>query len=455
MLLNKFKITTKKYRNAKMKFLYVNNFRGFLNTFIPIKDVNFLIGENSTGKTSILSLVKILSSDTFLFDFNFVLDELELGNFEDMVSHNSGNKNIFSVGLCESTHNESDGPKRTMVLVTYKNSQDRPVAETASFLSPIGLIHLRIMKDSIKFRLDKSFTMQNSENISKEDLFCAGALAHKRSSRDFKKLPPEIREFPQVPYSIVIRFLVSYFTPEKDKKKKLSRNLDEQFTLPEVIWIAPIREKPKRTYDQYWLNYSPEGTHTPYLLNDFLGDRRGKPKSKILLKMLEDFGLESDLFKTIKVKRFGPRKTAPFEIDVVLNVEPLKISSVGYGVAQVLPIVVECILRPKGIAFAIQQPEVHLHPKAQASLGDFIFSLANLEGKVFFIETHSDFIIDRFRRNQKNDKNTSAQVLFFERTDQGNRVHAICINKDGQYEDNQPENFRDFFVKEELEMLNF
>jgi predicted ATPase len=171
--------------------------------------------------------------------------------------------------------------------------------------------------------------------------------------------------------------------------------------------------------------------------------------------MLEDFGLESDLFKTIKVKRFGPRKTAPFEIDVVLNVEPLKISSVGYGVAQVLPIVVECILRPKGIAFAIQQPEVHLHPKAQASLGDFIFSLANLEGKVFFIETHSDFIIDRFRRNQKNDKNTSAQVLFFERTDQGNRVHAICINKDGQYEDNQPENFRDFFVKEELEMLNF
>ncbi len=39
-----------------MIYLFVDNFRGFTNTFIPIEDVNFLVGENSTGKTYIFSL---------------------------------------------------------------------------------------------------------------------------------------------------------------------------------------------------------------------------------------------------------------------------------------------------------------------------------------------------------------------------------------------------------------
>jgi predicted ATP-dependent endonuclease of OLD family len=46
-------------------FLFVDNFRGFQDTCIPITDVNFLVGENSTGKTSMLSLIKLFSGPDF------------------------------------------------------------------------------------------------------------------------------------------------------------------------------------------------------------------------------------------------------------------------------------------------------------------------------------------------------------------------------------------------------
>lgn len=46
--------------------IYLNNFREFKKTFIDIKPVNFFVGENSTGKTSIMYALKILTSDNFV-----------------------------------------------------------------------------------------------------------------------------------------------------------------------------------------------------------------------------------------------------------------------------------------------------------------------------------------------------------------------------------------------------
>ena len=48
-----------------MKTLYLDNYKGFVKTFIPFLDVNFFVGENSTGKTAILNLLNILSTPSF------------------------------------------------------------------------------------------------------------------------------------------------------------------------------------------------------------------------------------------------------------------------------------------------------------------------------------------------------------------------------------------------------
>ena len=192
--------------------------------------------------------------------------------------------------------------------------------------------------------------------------------------------------------------------------------------------------------------------NTPYVIRKILSK---SSEAETFQKYMGEFGRESGLFEAISIKRHGRGETAPFELDVVLNFKALGINNVGYGVSQSLPIVVELFSQPRKTRFAIQQPEVHLHPKAQAALGDLFFRLAISEQKSFCIETHSDYLIDRFRLNYRKMKaHPSAQVLFFERGAAGNLVHALEIDEDGHLSANQPPGYRKFFVNEALAILD-
>jgi hypothetical protein len=140
-----------------------------------------------------------------------------------------------------------------------------------------------------------------------------------------------------------------------------------------MSWIAPIRTKPSRTYDEPQTPYSAEGAHTPYLIRRMLASKKSKATFG---SYMSDVGKKSGLFQRIDIKCFGNSResSSPFEVDAYLDDKALSLISVGYGVSQSLPILVELFYRPKGAWFAIQQPEVHLHPRAQASLGDVFFS---------------------------------------------------------------------------------
>ena len=106
--------------------------------------------------------------------------------------------------------------------------------------------------------------------------------------------------------------------------------------------------------------------------------------------------------------------------------------------------------------FSIQQPEVHLHPRARAALGDIFFDLAKIDKKTFLVETHSDYIIDRYRYNVKSNEDKlpyGSQILFFERGSGFNNCHLMDINEDGTIPDNPPDSYREFFVVENMKTL--
>ena len=222
--------------------------------------------------------------------------------------------------------------------------------------------------------------------------------------------------------------------------------------LSDFVWLAPIRTRPRRTYDGYGKEFNPEGEHTPYELRKRLLPTN---RAKGFCSALEKFGKSSGLFRKVSIHNLGKGAAAPFELLVTLSGSALRINSVGYGVSQALPVIVEMLVQDKGSWFAIQQPEVHLHPRAQAALGDLLFQMSELEQKHFIIETHSDFMIDRFRLNMQTTKQhkVKAQVLFFERLGEGNKLSIIPIESDGEYSSEQPKMFRDFFLKEQLSIL--
>ena len=229
--------------------------------------------------------------------------------------------------------------------------------------------------------------------------------------------------------------------------------------LENTTWIAPIRTKPQSLYQSTDKQYSAEGEHIPTILRDIF-DEKESMTSKRIIKLLDSFGKASGLFDTISISKLQKnKKNSPFEINFSLQGKTLKISNIGYGVSQILPILTEISRRPKDSIFLIQQPEVHLHPRSQAFFAEFLFKQFKEENKSFFIETHSDFVIDRFRLQLRKLKNNGihkkVHFLFFESNNKGNIVSTIEIDKKGEYGEKQPENFRNFFLKEELNLLGF
>jgi predicted ATPase len=219
------------------------------------------------------------------------------------------------------------------------------------------------------------------------------------------------------------------------------------------IAIAPIRTKPRRTYDEINDEYKPEGDHIPIILSRVLDeDNRQK---QILLDALKSYGVKSGLFKNVKVKRLGKRPSDPFQLFVTISGgREANIVDVGYGVNQVLPVLVESILAPSDRRITMQQPEVHLHPRAQSALGSFMVDLVQKHKKQFVLETHSDYILDRVRQEVAAghiDKD-KVSILFFEKPGFETTVHVLKLDKQGNVL-NAPPSYREFFLKEQLNLL--
>ncbi len=75
----------------------------------------------------------------------------------------------------------------------------------------------------------------------------------------------------------------------------------------------------------------------------------------------------------------------------------LDITAVGVGVSQLLPVIVRCLLSGPGEVVLLEQPELHLHPRSQQLLADFLLACVR-SGRQLVVETHSEHLVNRLRR---------------------------------------------------------
>jgi hypothetical protein len=343
----------------------------------------------------------------------------------------------------------------TGVLATYRETNGLPAVTRLTYCSDDRVVSLSLEGNTVSFQKNAVTPATSPSELNDRLLGWAADHLEDRGSTWVNIGFPKGFDYAQMPI-----FLLLTIAANKDADKKNSKPFVVSPLNEALVWIAPIRSKPRRTYDEPHTVFSPEGSHTPYVIRRMLSSAKEAEKFK---KFMEDVSKNSGLFEKIEIKYFGPAlETSPFEVDEFVDGKPLSLGWMGYGVSQSLPIFVELLDRPRGTAFAIQQPEVHLHPRAQACLGDVFFEMAIRDKKTFIVETHSDFAIDRFRMNfrrrrsrKKSDLKPLSQILFFERREAKNTVTPIRIGDQGDMPADQPESYRRFFVKEEMRLLGF
>ena len=125
----------------------------------------------------------------------------------------------------------------------------------------------------------------------------------------------------------------------------------------------------------------------------------------------------------------------------------------GFGLTQILPIVVAALSANKDDLLLIENPEVHLHPAGQAAMGEFLAEVA-AAGVQVILETHSDHVLNGIRRAVKRDTLSpeDAAIHFFrvrqeEESDGFAQVQSPLLNGDGNI-DAWPEGFFDQFDKD-------
>ena len=223
---------------------------------------------------------------------------------------------------------------------------------------------------------------------------------------------------------------------------------------------APVRTEPRRTFERAGIDRDPNGEFAPTLLADLAHD---DPTAWAeLKKYLEMFGSKAGLFDTIEVRHLGPSNSDPFQLQIgrqkgAQNGELQNLIDVGFGVSQILPILIELFQPDSSRMVLLQQPEVHLHPSAQAAFGTLCCKIAS-QGRQLIIETHSDNIMNRIRLDVRDQVAglipEDVSILFFEQGEQDVTIHSLQVDSEGNIL-NTPDGYRAFFMDELSRSVTF
>lgn len=121
----------------------------------------------------------------------------------------------------------------------------------------------------------------------------------------------------------------------------------------------------------------------------------------------------------------------------------------GFGITQILPIIIAALSLPKASLLLIENPEVHLHPAGQAWMGQFLADIAKA-GIQVIVETHSDHVLNGIRRAVKSQRILAEEVaLHFFRARTPNLPQALSPTLDSFGSiDVWPDGFFDQFDKD-------
>ncbi len=216
------------------------------------------------------------------------------------------------------------------------------------------------------------------------------------------------------------------------------RKLDT--TLENVYPMGPFRRPPERWY--IFTGTSPKNV-------GYRGDRL----PDLLFRNAEilsetNFWLDKlEIGYHINVQSIGERSRDLFEVRLLdkrrgSSVD-VALSDVGFGISQILPFIVQSLAGEKQ-TITIEQPEVHIHPKLQADLGDLLAAtIKEPRGHRFVIETHSEHLVLRMQRLIRQGQLTpnDVSILYVSRGTNGSRVERLHLDENGDFIDQWPGGF--------------
>lgn len=428
-----------------LRKLNLRNFRAFRNQSFAFSRINIFVGPNNSGKSSALSALNIIAQ-TFLSPTNSHSPLILNGEFDNLGTY----LDLVHGGRANTPFGIDIGFGVFELKIDFKYRSQRREIEIVKYdliESGKSILFFQTKKSSFDLKI-------NGQHI--ESAFPG-----------VKKRRPVFRSF--FPYTLPTDL---YFQVRKQEKKlgdpifEHVRKFERSFNLARREFgrafndyesLSPFRERPERTYlhsGETATRIGTTGQNTALLLaND--ASRRGS-ESKRLEDDISRWFQVTGIAKSIEINSISPRH---FEIALV-DFDGLKhnIADVGFGCSQVLPVLAATLntfgplsVERRWPVLVVQEPEIHLHPNAQAALGSFFVGQMPSTGQLF-IETHSDNLILRIARHVAEGVLSANDVkIFYVKKEGGvSVVHNLDIAEDGTFSADWPGGF---FAQRQSESL--
>jgi len=433
-----------------LRELRIRNFKNWSDTrAFRLAPITVFFGVNSAGKSSLIQFLLMLKQTVESPDLRRVLHpgdsetQVELGTYRDLVFQHDLSRMIeFSM--------EWDLPKRLYAVdllsdTVYSGHKLRFGASIES--DPSGG---RQSVKSLDYRLDVSpvpLSVSMSKVDGKEE-YILKAEPYKlvRNPGRAWKLGQPIR-FYGFPDEVRAYYQNAKFTSD------FALELERQFR--RIQYLGPLRTIPSRSY--IWSGETPEhvGWSGKRTIEALLGARKRKispgprkrtrPFEEVVANWLERLGL----LESFEVARVGEHRKE-YEVLVRTTTSGTKVNlpDVGFGVSQILPVVVQCFHAQPHTTILLEQPEIHLHPAVQMTLADlFIETVQSREGGEdraiqLVIESHSEHLLRRLQTRiaQKTIKPDDVALYWCKLGSEGAVLEALKTNLLGDVE-NWPDNF--------------
>ncbi len=245
---------------------------------------------------------------------------------------------------------------------------------------------------------------------------------------------------------VIIGTVISVLKARRSKK----RHIQESKKLDAMRHLGPFREVPPREYERPQTPNESQWQKGLGAWDALARDPKLLEKTNHYLKEVLQLGY------TIK----QPEPDQNFQLYDENNQIDVGLSDVGVGVAQIIPVVVGA-LDSSSITFAVEQPELHVHPAVQVALGDlFIDAIKLRDHRTMLIETHSEHLLLRIMRRMRETFENRIEenrfpvtpddiaVLFVESHDSRTIIREMPVNERGELVENWPDGFFGEYIEE-------
>lgn len=420
--------------------MQAKNFKSWADTGpIRLAPLTGFFGTNSSGKSSLLQTLLLFKLTTESNDRNLIFDTYQegyadLGTIQDILRH-SENEMGFSLSW--------KIPKDQAITLEYDYGED-------------GLFTERNEELSFKTNVSVDQGASRVTNLEYEALSSLAYMDYLPETKEYD-VRIQIDGTPLVNPSKgkipVTSTLKSYGFSNEAIRVGASFlydfNLAFEQLFKRVHYLGPLREYPRRVYN--WSGEIPSnvGTRGELAIPALIAMQNSPEFEEKILRWLDRLEMASGT---------GMRRIAPNLYQFLVRNSPsgpsVSLADVGFGISQILPILVQCYYVPKGSILIIEQPEIHLHPSVQAGLADVFIDAIKTRGIQIIVESHSEHFLRRLQRRIAEGvfDNDDAALYFCEMEQGESHIERLDVDEYGNIR-NWPKHFFGDMTSDLYEMV--